>query len=109
MSKLIEFTKIEATGNDFIFIDARKFSESMFSASIIKEMCDRHFGIGADGLIFIDNHQEGAFSMNYYNSDGLQANMCANGGRSAVRKMAAWDVFSVSGGFLRNPADYATA
>jgi len=84
MSKLIEFTKIEATGNDFIFIDARKFSESMFSASIIKEMCDRHFGIGADGLIFIDNHQEGAFSMNYYNSDGLPANMCANGGRSAV-------------------------
>ena len=84
MSKLIEFTKIEATGNDFIFIDARKFPESMFSALMIRKMCDRHFGIGADGLIFIDDHQEGAFSMNYYNSDGLQANMCANGGRGSV-------------------------
>ena len=84
MSKLIGFTKIEATGNDFIFIDARKFPESSFSAAVIQKMCDRHFGIGADGLIFINTRKDSAFEMRYYNSDGKEANMCANGARGAV-------------------------
>ncbi len=84
MNKLIEFTKIEATGNDFIFIDTGKFSKNMFSESIIRKMCDRHFGIGADGVIFIGKGRKGAFNMHYYNSDGLEAAMCANGGRGAI-------------------------
>ncbi len=84
MSKLFEFTKIEATGNDFIVIDLRKYSANYFSAEVIKKMCERHFGIGADGVILINGHPEHAFKMRYFNSDGLEAAMCANGGRCAV-------------------------
>ena len=84
MSRLIEFTKMEANGNDFILIDSRKYSSNLFSKVVIKKMCERNYGIGADGLIIISNSTEHAFKMIYYNSDGLEAAMCANGGRCAV-------------------------
>jgi diaminopimelate epimerase len=93
MSKLIEFSKVEATGNDFIFIDARKFSKEIFTPTVITNLCDRHFGIGADGLILIDNHKSSIFEMTIFNSDGLEANMCANGSRGAV-------LFAVVAGFI---------
>ncbi len=84
MERLIEFAKIEATGNDFILVDARKFSMEWFSESTIQSMCHRHFGVGADGIIFLSDHPSEKYTFHYYNSDGKEAEMCANGSRAAV-------------------------
>jgi diaminopimelate epimerase len=78
----IHFFKYQATGNDFVVIDNRegKFS---FSVPQIKKICDRRFGVGADGLILIEKHPTLAFNLVYYNSDGSQS-LCGNGSRAAV-------------------------
>jgi len=76
MERLIQFTKIEAAGNDFIFLDA---AEININAQIVKQLCARHFGIGADGLIVMDG-----LHMRYFNADGSRGNMCGNGLRAAV-------------------------
>lgn len=78
----IRFHKYQATGNDFVLIDNRKTKRS-FSVDEIKNICHRRFGIGADGLILIEEHDQADFSMVYYNSDGSQS-LCGNGCRSAV-------------------------
>lgn len=78
----IPFTKYQATGNDFILIDNRR-KEYSFSTDQIKKICDRRFGVGADGLILIEESAETDFMMIYYNSDGSQS-LCGNGCRSAV-------------------------
>lgn len=79
----VQFYKYHGTGNDFIMIDDRK---NMLSLSVeeVKFLCDRHFGIGADGLIRIVNKDGFDFEMVYYNSDGNPGSMCGNGGRCAV-------------------------
>lgn len=76
----ISFKKYHGSGNDFIMIDARKqiFPES---PDIIADLCDRHFGIGADGLILLKEVGGFDFSMHYFNADGHEAGMCGNGGR----------------------------
>ena len=78
----IHFYKYQATGNDFVLIDNRegKFS---FSASDITRICDRRFGVGADGLILIEKDPSLDFNLVYYNSDGSQS-LCGNGSRAAV-------------------------
>lgn len=78
----IHFYKYQATGNDFVVIDNR---EGRFSFSIpqIKKICDRRFGIGADGLMLIEKHPDLDFNLVYYNNDGSQS-LCGNGSRAAV-------------------------
>lgn len=76
----IQFYKYQGTGNDFIIIDNR-ITKLQLSYAHIKFMCNIHFGIGADGLMLLEDEISYDFKMVYYNSDGHQSSMCGNGGR----------------------------
>ncbi len=77
----LEFYKYHGAGNDFIMIDCRNLNESVFDRKRVEFLCNRHLGIGADGLILLLNHKDAAFRMKYFNSDGEEGTMCGNGGR----------------------------
>lgn len=81
---LINFHKYHGNGNDFILIDNRSLLFPMQGESLIKLMCNRNFGIGADGLMLLENIPGYDFYMRYYNSDGREGSMCGNGGRCIV-------------------------
>ncbi len=79
---ILPFHKYQGTGNDFVMIDNRSKTFNALKLPIA-EICDRRFGVGADGLIVIENHDELDFHMIYFNSDGSQS-FCGNGSRCAV-------------------------
>ncbi|MBS9768455.1 MAG: diaminopimelate epimerase, partial [Flavobacteriaceae bacterium] len=72
----IPFHKYQGTGNDFILIDNREQFFDKNAQQIIEKLCHRRLGIGADGLILLENSNEADFYMRYYNSDGNEATMC---------------------------------
>jgi diaminopimelate epimerase len=85
----IEFTKYQGLGNDFILIDNRHSPEPILSPAIARQMCDRHFGIGADGVIFaLPGQNDTDYTMRIFNSDGSEPEMCGNGIRCLARFLA---------------------
>ncbi|MCH1429419.1 MAG: diaminopimelate epimerase [Chlamydiales bacterium] len=82
-----DFKKYVGAGNDFIIIDNLKGALT-FSSELIAKLCNRHYGVGADGIILLQHSNTAGFKMLYFNSDGGQAEMCGNGLRCLVRFIA---------------------
>lgn len=81
---MTEFHKYHGAGNDFIMIDNLKKSINL-TPEYIKYICDRHFGVGADGVILLESSEKADCFMNYYNSNGTEAEMCGNGVRCTAK------------------------
>ncbi len=77
---LIHFTKMTGAGNDFVVVDNRA-RRIKAGAKVAKKLCDRRWGIGADGLLLLEKSRRASYRMMYYNADGSYGGMCGNGGR----------------------------
>ncbi|MEN8787888.1 MAG: diaminopimelate epimerase [Flavobacteriaceae bacterium] len=100
----LTFYKYHGTGNDFIMVDNRNGQFPKNDFKLISSLCERHTGIGADGLILLEEDPESDFKMVYFNADGQEGTMCGNGGRCVVafaRKLGLIDqntIFSATDG-----------
>jgi diaminopimelate epimerase len=81
---LLQFYKYQGTGNDFVILDNREGTIQL-SKEQVAFLCDRHFGIGSDGLMLLNKHENYDFEMVYYNADGALGTMCGNGGRCLTK------------------------
>lgn len=91
----VHFYKYQGTGNDFIILDNYHEPAPLLTEEQIKKMCDRHFGVGADGLMYLNKKVGFDFEMKYFNADGHESTMCGNGGRCLVK-------FAMEHGFNQN-------
>ena len=82
----MKFTKMHGCGNDYIYVNG--FTEKIMQEEkpeLVQRLSDRHFGIGGDGVIFINPSNEADFEMEMYNADGSRAEMCGNGIRCVAK------------------------
>jgi diaminopimelate epimerase len=96
----VHFYKYHGAGNDFIILDNRNLTFETDNFALIARMCDRRFGIGADGLMLLQNHPLFDFEMLYYNSDGREGSMCGNGGRCIVSFARRLNIIASSSKFM---------
>ncbi|MCW8816672.1 MAG: diaminopimelate epimerase [Ignavibacteriaceae bacterium] len=103
----IFFTKMSGAGNDFIILDRRQNDKFQVTKDIIPKLCNRRNGIGADGLITIEDSSNHNFIMNYYNADGSTGSLCANGARCALLFASkSGRIKGKSSNFLSNNVEY---
>ncbi len=101
----LNFTKMNGAGNDFVLLDNRALSLTLDQAQIAK-VCDRHRGVGADGLLLVEPAQQAGadFRMRYYNADGGEVDMCGNGARCFARFVNRLHDFVLAGTIFETPA-----
>jgi diaminopimelate epimerase len=95
----IHFYKYQGAGNDFILVDNRELKLDHEQPKLIASLCDRRFGVGGDGMMFLQEKEGFDFEMIYYNSDGNPSSMCGNGGRCIV-------AFARDLGIITNEANF---
>lgn len=105
----IEFTKYQGLGNDFVLIDNRHQSQPCLSPEQSGRVCDRHFGVGADGVIFLlPGQQEADYTMRIFNSDSSEPEMCGNGIRCLARFIAELESVTQASYRIHTPAGMIT-
>lgn len=97
--------KYQGAGNDFVIIDNRDFHFDSNNVKLVSFLCDRRFGIGADGLMLLENDESAEFKMRYYNSDGREASLCGNGGRCIAAFAVHMNIVKDSSHFVFNAVD----
>lgn len=97
---LIPFYKYQGTGNDFVLFDNRDGRLKGDENAYFAWLCDRRFGVGADGVILLNRHADYDFAMDYFNSDGRRSTMCGNGGRCMARFAADLGIVTTAAHFL---------
>ena len=91
---MLRFSKYQGTGNDFLLGDNRAGLYQNLSQQLIQKLCDRRFGIGADGLILLENNEHADFSMKYFNANGHPGSFCGNGARCITKFAAALGIIT---------------
>ena len=102
----IEFYKYQGTGNDFIILDNRKGDYTLLSNDQVAFLCNRHFGIGADGLMMLQLKEGYDFEMVYYNADGAEGSMCGNGGRCLTAFARQLGIISTGAHFIATDGEH---
>lgn len=97
---ILRFFKYQGAGNDFVLADNRDNSINHRQPELIRGLCHRRFGIGADGVMFLQNKEGYDFEMVYYNADGQPSSMCGNGGRCIVAFAKYLDIINSETNFL---------
>lgn len=102
----LHFYKYQGTGNDFIIIDNRTNNFNRADNSLVAKLCNRRFGIGADGLMLLQEKAGYDFEMVYYNSDGNESSMCGNGGRCIVEFARSLELVKETAHFVAIDGDH---